>query len=98
MSITVTLPEVTACEATRCAYNQNQRCHAPAITIGDEANPMCDTFLPDDRHVSRTQEAGVGACKVDVCKHNVDRECHASSIRVELQGDDPDCATFEQKT
>ena len=94
MSVTVTLPEVTRCDATRCAYNMNRRCHAPAITIGDGANPMCDTFLPDQRHVSPQPAAGVGACKVSACVHNRDRTCHAAAIDVGLHGEQPDCSTF----
>lgn len=94
MSVTVTLPEVSACEATKCTYNASGRCHAPAITIGDTKHPTCDTFLPDSRHVEPRAVAGVGACKVSSCLHNRDRTCHAASIDVALHGDEPDCATF----
>lgn len=94
MSITVTLPEVSACTATTCGYNVEGRCHACAITIGDGDHPMCDTFMPERHHVRRLPVAGVGACKVSACVHNRDRECAATSIRVTLHRDHPDCATF----
>ena len=96
MSVTVTLPEVTRCDAERCTYNSNRKCHAPAITIGDGTVPECDTFLADSRHVAPQALAGVGACKVSACVHNRDRACHAPSISVEVRGDQPDCATFEE--
>jgi hypothetical protein len=95
MSVTVTLPEVSACDAIGCTYNAGRRCHAPAITIGDTTHPMCDTFLPDSRHVAPRAVAGVGACKVATCVHNRDRTCHAPAIAVALHGEEPDCATFE---
>jgi hypothetical protein len=98
MSVTVTLPEVSACEATKCAYNTNNRCHAPAITIGDTLHPVCDTFLADSRHVASRSPAGVGACKVSACVHNRDRTCHAGSIDVALHGDVPDCTTYEARS
>lgn len=97
MSVTVTLPDVSACEATGCAYNANRKCHAPAITLGDGAHPMCDTFLPGPKHVERKAGAGVGACKVAACVHNEDRTCHAPSIRVVMHDDHPDCGTFESR-
>lgn len=90
--IKIEIPEVTECQASRCAYNANGHCHAQAITIGDGDVPDCDTFLdrgPHVRDVSRP--AGVGACKVASCRHNDDLECAAPSIRVGT----PRCLTFE---
>lgn len=97
MSVTVTLPEVSACEATACAYNADLRCHAPAITIGDTVHPACDTFLPDSRHVAPRAVAGVGACKVATCIHNRERTCQAAAIDVALRDREPDCTTFEAR-
>ena len=94
MSVTVTLPEVSACDATGCAYNAAQRCHAPAITIGNTTLPECDTFLPDSSHVAPRPAAGVGACKVHSCRHNIERTCAAGSIVVGVSGDSPECSTF----
>lgn len=98
MSVTVSLPEVTACDAKRCTYNAGGRCHAPAITIGDSVHPTCDTFLADSRHVTPQPVAGVGACKVAGCAHNRERTCHAAAIDVVLRGDEPDCRTFAQRS
>lgn len=95
MSVTITLPEVSACEATACAYNTEHRCHAPAITIGDALIPACDTFLPARHHVEPEPVAGVGACKVTACTHNHERTCHAGSIDIKVEDHGPDCATFE---
>ena len=95
MSVTVTMPEVTACAAKSCSYNVRGACHARAITISDDSHPQCDTFLPAAEHVHRLPIAGVGACKVSACVHNHDRACAASSIRVSLHEGHPDCATFE---
>jgi hypothetical protein len=35
MKITLEIPAVQVCDATSCAYNVGQNCHALAITIGE---------------------------------------------------------------
>lgn len=99
MSVTVTLSEVSACEALNCTYNTNRRCHAPAITVGSTIGsavhlPVCVSFLPDDQHFVPLPVAGVGACRVLACAHNCERSCHAGAIKVAVIGDEPTCATF----
>jgi hypothetical protein len=94
MSVTVTLSDVSACDATNCTYNTNRRCHAPAITIGDDALPVCVTFLPDEQHFTPRPLAGVGACKISACVYNRDRSCHAGAIDVTLKESSPICITF----
>lgn len=95
MKISVDLAEVTECAATACTYNVSGTCHAVAITVGDGAHPMCDTFLITGSHCSGTPEhAGVGACKVSACRHNRDYECHADRIRVGSHETHADCMTF----
>lgn len=95
MKLTVLVPPVSECEATRCTYNIERRCHAKAITVGDGIHPACDTFMPSSEHCRDVgAQAGVGACKVSACAHNRDFECQAESIRVGFHGDHPDCTTF----
>lgn len=95
MRLTVIMPPVSACEATTCAYNVEKSCHARAITVGDEAHAMCDTFLPAREHRHDTSaQAGVGACKVTACRYNDDFECQAEAIKVGMHAGHPDCQTF----
>jgi len=95
ITVNMEIPEVRACEAGHCAYNVNQSCHARAITIGDDVNPMCDTFFDSGNHSQNTSRmAGVGACKVSGCKHNTDFECQADHILIQALNGPARCATF----
>lgn len=98
MRITIEMPSVLACEVTHCAYNENESCHARAITVGDGAHPACDTFFPAARHIqSAAQIAGVGACKVTACRYNDDLECSASGVRIGAHQGHADCVTFSPR-
>jgi hypothetical protein len=95
MKLTLEIPAVQACDATSCAYNVGDNCHALAITIGGGIHPACDTFFASDHHardISHT--AGVGACKVSGCLYNSDLECSAGAIRVNVHANHADCVTF----
>lgn len=99
MKVTIEMPSVSKCTATQCAYNSGQKCHAKAITVGDEQNPGCDTFFQvsgHSREVSRI--AGVGACKISVCQYNSDYECAAQNIEVGVSKGSIQCLTFRQKS
>ncbi len=37
------LPPVSKCQVEQCFYNIDQLCHAPAINVGGEMHPACDT-------------------------------------------------------
>ena len=91
------MPMILDCKMTDCAYNEKQKCHALAITVGGPA-PLCDTFL------KRTQKGGVadvtgsvGACKVDNCKFNQSLECAADGIHVDNRGGHAECNTFSPR-
>ncbi|ALP54864.1 hypothetical protein Tel_12515 [Candidatus Tenderia electrophaga] len=89
------IPEVRACDESRCAYNVEQSCHARAVTIGDDDKPMCDTFFSSSRHAHNTkQTAGVGACKISGCRHNDDFECQADHIDIQTPNGQARCMTF----
>lgn len=95
MEMTIDMPVVTGCAATECAYNQDEACHARAITIGDGANPGCDTYLQASPHVrENARRAGVGACKVTGCGHNEDYECMAEGIDVGFASGRINCLTY----
>ena len=88
------LSVVKSCQVSKCAYNQNQKCGAKAITIGDGNSPGCDTFFNFSQHSKRSGPSGVGACKVISCKHNRDFECVADSIEVGIVNNKINCMTF----
>lgn len=85
------MAKVTQCDADECAYNWKGMCHAMAITIGDQTNPMCDTFCQSSQKGGGNAMAGVGACKVSACVHNTQLECGCSEIQVGHQGSEIDC-------
>ena len=89
------MPQVSKCSASDCAYNTDMNCHALAITIGDTADPHCDTFFSGSAKGGSPNDIGrVGACKVSVCKHNEHLECQASSIEVGKRDGGVYCMTF----
>jgi hypothetical protein len=95
MKLTLEMPAVRACDATSCAYNAGQNCHALAITIGEGIHASCDTFFASNHHARDTSHtAGVGACKVTGCLYNSDLECSAGGIHVNVHANHADCATF----
>lgn len=92
---TIELPEVSRCDASVCAFNNENGCRARAITIGDGAFPGCDTFLGKAAgSVEAMQIAGVGACKIAGCKFNNDFVCQADSIAVATASAPPACQTY----
>jgi len=98
-TITISMPLVSACYVTKCAYHVSANCHARAITIGDGTNPACDTYLclqdPGEDHVKPDPiVAGVGACKVQSCRHNQRYECMADEISVGNFSDRVNCLTY----
>ena len=91
----VEMPRVIECDATECAYNVEQMCHAMAITVGGEIDHKCDTFCRSSSKGGDLQIiAGVGACKVGTCSNNTNLECTAPGIKVGHEGNEIDCLTF----
>jgi hypothetical protein len=84
----IEMPEVAACDVTRCAYNCEGQCHAKAITVGDGLHPGCDTYLSTLHHTHEPKSAGVGACKVEACRHNRDVEHEGAGAR---------CGTYDPR-
>lgn len=98
MKMTVDMPTVSKCSVVKCAYNKNRNCHARAITVGDLANPRCDTFFKHRAHTREQKRvAGVGACKVTECRYNQDLECSAKTINVGTSKGQIECLTFEAR-
>jgi len=96
--VSIEMPLVRKCDVQKCGYNVNSSCHAKAITIGDQINPECDTFLDSSKRAMETgQVAGVGACKVSGCKYNKDFECTADTITVSYKEDRIKCMTYSLK-
>ena len=95
--ITLEMPLVSRCDVSKCGYNIDDHCHAKAITVGDNANPGCDTFFNASKHNKETKRiAGVRACKVSNCKHNNDFECTAETIIVGFVKQKINCLTFRE--
>jgi hypothetical protein len=89
------MPQIQDCSMNDCAYNQNDQCHTMAITIGDGACPMCDTYFKSSKKGGISDmTGGVGACKTANCKMNESLECSASGIRVGQHMTHGECQTF----
>lgn len=92
------MPNISACDVTECSYNQNKKCHALAITIGDGNHPHCDTYCHSGSKGGDPGSLGkVGACKILNCKFNQDLECSSQGINVGFGIDEADCLTFQAK-
>ena len=86
---------VAKCTVHICTYNQNERCHARAITVGDGVEPHCDTYFSCGKHCKSGGQASVGACKVADCRFNIDYECTNPGIEVEMYGGAARCCACE---
>ncbi|MCF7916754.1 MAG: DUF1540 domain-containing protein [Candidatus Omnitrophica bacterium] len=92
------MPKVTDCEVAECAYNNQQKCHALAITIGDGDCPACDTEINQSSKGGFMDiTGGVGACKVSQCAFNQSLECSADSINVRKHSGHAECNTYKAK-
>jgi hypothetical protein len=90
--------KVARCDAPDCAYNREGACHTLAITVGDDSNPMCDTFCKTQQKGGDAMTfASVGACKVAACSHNESLECQLTRITVGWNGSEPDCLSFGKR-
>lgn len=89
---------ISGCDAQDCAFNQNNKCHALAITIGGASDQFCDTYCPSkDKGGYPIARGMVGACKVVNCKHNEIFECNADHIEVGHWGKEVDCLNYTRK-
>lgn len=91
------MSKVQNCTVEDCSYNSDRKCCAMAITVGDQMEARCDTFVHLPKHVhSQGIDAGVGACKMEKCSFNEDLECSSPQIKIGKQGNNADCLTFNQ--
>lgn len=90
------MSKIARCSVEQCSYNRDQQCHALAITVGDNDDPKCDTFLPAGTKGGDESATGkVGACKVRVCRFNESLSCNAGQIEVGTRQNVAYCLTFE---
>ena len=91
-------PKVSVCEATTCAYNEEKKCRAFAITVGSQDAASCGTYTPEGGKGGITMTvANVGACKMSGCKHNENLMCTKSDVEVGVAGGQVSCMSFEAK-
>ena len=90
------MPRIDKCDASECSYNQDNACHAMAITVGEASEPHCDTFVSLETKGGVPDEIGhVGACKSQECQFNQSLECTAEKISVSHKGSDVECMTYK---
>ncbi len=88
--------QITGCNMSACAYNKENRCHTPGITVGPHAE--CNTFSHASARGGFDEvNGGVGACLAAGCKFNNRLECKAPNIDVTTHDRHPDCETFQPK-
>lgn len=87
--------KVASCDASSCAYNKDNRCHALAITVKASSAASCSTFFESDGQGSGNGNiAGIGACTESSCEYNAGLECtFAEGIAVALNGGLAECAS-----
>ena len=85
---------VSTCAATACAYNDNNSCHAFAVTVGEGSACRTRTTL-DIRAIDNDQQGKVGACHRLDCVHNENLQCSATSI--EMVEDTANCGTYQAR-
>jgi hypothetical protein len=91
---TMSLPIVSTCSATSCAYNHDTDCHAGAITVTGDAS-SCGTFVEAGDKAGTDSTASVGACHRSECVFNSSLECTAKDVAIDSAGDTATCQTFQ---
>jgi len=85
---------VVTCTVTECSYNDQEKCCAPQIEVGDE-HPQCDTFTTSGSVRAMQQEMSkVGACRVRQCSFNTQQQCEAPGITVTHHSNHADCTSY----
>ncbi|XUW99709.1 MAG: DUF1540 domain-containing protein [Dehalogenimonas sp.] len=88
---------IQKCNMTVCAYNKDNNCHTPGITVGSHAE--CSTFThASARGGFKDVCAGVGACLAADCGYNKMLECSAPKIDVTNHDRHADCSTYNKKS
>lgn len=85
---------VVTCTVTECSYNQQQKCMAPNIEVGD-SHPQCDTFTTSGGVRPMQQDMStVGLCNVTQCSFNDSTQCQAPGITVTHHTNHADCSSY----
>ncbi len=87
---------ISPCNVKNCAYNMDNNCHTPVITVGPHAE--CNTFNQGSRKNGwKDVKGSVGACLASDCRFNEMLECVAPAIHVINHSEHADCKTFEAR-
>ena len=88
---------ISKCNMGTCAYNKENSCHTPGITVGPHGE--CSTYVHASSRGGFTKvNGGVGACTASGCKFNNQLECQAPKIDVAIDDKHADCQTFEAES
>ncbi|OGP14039.1 MAG: hypothetical protein A2054_07765 [Deltaproteobacteria bacterium GWA2_55_10] len=93
----ITMPKILSCTVVECAYNKNNECHTPGITVGDGGHATCDTYYRAQEKGGGDLVGGVGACRAYECSYNKSYECSAPGIKVAHHSEHADCKTFSPR-
>ncbi len=90
------MSRINECKVALCSYNEEKRCRAIAITVGNSSKALCDTFVNTVKKGGvKGLIGGVGACKSQNCKFNRELECCSDNgIEISTVGGHPHCTTF----
>jgi hypothetical protein len=91
-------PSIVKCDVLQCAYNINQQCHTPAITVGSMC-PKCESFTKGlDKGGDVNVSGSVGSCHESDCKFNQSLECSSpGGISVGSHMWHADCKTYSKR-
>lgn len=88
---------VVTCTVMECSYNNEERCCAPQIEVGDQ-HPQCDTFTTSGASNAMEQEMSrVGTCHVQQCSFNMQQQCDAPGITVTHHTTHADCSSYRPR-
>ena len=92
------MSKVKDCDATKCVYNEDHKCHTLAINVGEKE--ACNTFMASEvKHsTGNKEEPGVGSCKAEDCAYNTHLECTADEgVHMHLTPEGHvDCTTYKK--
>jgi hypothetical protein len=90
------MTNISKCSMSTCAYNKDNSCRTPGITVGPHAE--CNTYVhASSRGGFDDVKSGVGACTASSCKFNESLECKAGKVDITVDEKHADCKTFAKK-
>lgn len=92
----IQITAVKKCSAKNCAFNEDRKCMAKNIKVGDTV-PVCDTYKESGKKQGIANGvASVASCGVKTCVFNRKGKCGAYMVEIKKKNGRAYCAAYEE--